>query len=62
MVNNLVVGSKIKVKLRDEMHSATIRRIGSTDSSWCMLTLDINGEVGYAVARVDELHRDATSI
>jgi len=57
MLKNLAEGDVIKTKIGD----AKIRKIGQLyrgdDSvySWAMLTLDVNGQTAYTVAREDEL-------
>lgn len=57
MQRNLAEGDTIKTKLGE----ATIKKIGPVQRSersayaWSMLTLDIAGNVGYCVAREDEL-------
>ncbi len=51
----LVVGDKLLVKRDGEVHNATIKKIGSSNGAWCMLTLDIHGSVGYCAAKYDEI-------
>ena len=59
----LAVGDKIAVKRDGEIHHATIKKIGDVhhgskgyvDGGWAMLTLDVNGAVGYTVAKREEL-------
>lgn len=57
MLKNLKEGDTIRTKSGE----ATIRKIGPThrgdDSAyaWAMLTLDLDGQTAYTVARIDEL-------
>ena len=59
MLKDVAEGGTIKTKAG----TAQVRKIGPTlrgdDSAyaWAMLTLDINGQVAYCVAREDELAR-----
>jgi hypothetical protein len=61
--NSLKIGDVIQTKLGP----GKIRKIGASSPStngtsshnWCMLTLDINGQAGYAPARDDEIDYSA---
>jgi hypothetical protein len=55
VLNNIDVDTIIKVKLNDEVRRAKVRRIGERSGPLVILTLDIEGEVGYCVANVSEL-------
>lgn len=57
MLKNLTEGDVIKTKAGD----GKIRKIGALSHgdrggyAWAMITLDINGQTAYCVAREDEL-------
>jgi hypothetical protein len=57
---NLEVGSILKVRHQGNEVSAKIRKIGRSEGTWRMATLDLmipGGEVAYCALREEELAR-----
>lgn len=65
MRRDIAVGAVIPVQHRGQARDALVRKVGTPSRgdgsayAWSMLTLDVDGECAYAVAREDELEGQA---
>jgi hypothetical protein len=55
VLKDIEVGTVLKVKVGEAVKTAKVRKIAPPGGSFTMLTLDIDGDVGFCVAHVDEL-------